>query len=528
MLVDTVLALMSNHLSLKVVLYIGTALALFCHALTRKRVYPPGPKGFPFIGNLLQVPVGHPWLQYSSWAGTYGEIVHLKTLGDHIIILNSVKVAKELLEGRSAIYSDRPNLAMLTLAQLDREMPMRPYGEEWRAQRKILAQSFSHGMLPQYHHIQELEARRLVRGLLQNPDDVVSLAKTRIAAIIMHITYGWTVMGDEDEMVNTGSQGVADFAAASEPGKWLVNLIPLLRFVPRWVPGASFRRIADGWNEFHRAMVPAPYLWCKRQTEAGSLRERCVVGSVLSQIEGELSPEDDATLRCAANSAWGGGLDTNLSTTLTFFLAMLHNPRVQAKAQAEIDSVVGTERLPTIVDRLSLPYVRSVIAEVFRWSPAAPLGLPHSLRQDDVYKDYLLPKSSIIVPNIWYMLHDPAVYPQPDAFLPERYANDDNEMRKVTDLAFGFGRRACPGFFFAERTVFAIVATVLATCTIVPKLDENGDPIMREIEYTSSTIVFPKDVVCDIKPRSLKAIDLLEELLNAQSDEVGTGMTSSQ
>lgn len=144
------------------------------------------------------------------------------------------------------------------------------------------------------------------------------------------------------------------------------------------------------------------------------------------------------------------------------------------------------------------------------------------------------------------MLHDPAVYPQPDAFLPERYANDDNEMRKVTDLAFGFGRRACPGFFFAERTVFAIVATVLATCTIVPKLDENGDPIMREIEYTSSTIVyvgpelessmseltflyrFPKDVVCDIKPRSLKAIDLLEELLNAQSDEVGTGMTSSQ
>lgn len=44
--------------------------------------------------------------------------------------------------------------------------------------------------------------------------------------------------------------------------------------------------------------------------EAGSLRERCVVGSVLSQIEGELSPEDDATLRCAANSAWGGGLDT--------------------------------------------------------------------------------------------------------------------------------------------------------------------------------------------------------------------------
>lgn len=65
----------------------------------------------------------------------------------------------------------------------------------------------------------------------------------------------------------------------------------------------------------------------------------------------------------------------NMSTIFTFLLAMMRHPGVQAKAQAEIDRVVGTDRLPTIADRALLPYVRSVIAEVYRWYPAVPLGM---------------------------------------------------------------------------------------------------------------------------------------------------------
>lgn len=64
----------------------------------------------------------------------------------------------------------------------------------------------------------------------------------------------------------------------------------------------------------------------------------------------------------------------NLSTTLTFFLAMVLHPDIQAKARAEIDAVVGQDRLPTIADKASLPYIRSLITEVFRWHPAVPLG----------------------------------------------------------------------------------------------------------------------------------------------------------
>lgn len=55
---------------------------------------------------------------------------------------------------------------------------------------------------------------------------------------------------------------------------------------------------------------------------------------------------------------------------------MILNPDVQRKAQEEIDSVVGEDRLPKISDADNLPYVRSVVAETLRWAPAIPLGEP--------------------------------------------------------------------------------------------------------------------------------------------------------
>ena len=64
----------------------------------------------------------------------------------------------------------------------------------------------------------------------------------------------------------------------------------------------------------------------------------------------------------------------NMSSVLSFLMAMILYPEVQAKAQAELDQVVGWDRLPELSDRPNLPYLRSIMAEVLRWSPAAPLG----------------------------------------------------------------------------------------------------------------------------------------------------------
>lgn len=63
-----------------------------------------------------------------------------------------------------------------------------------------------------------------------------------------------------------------------------------------------------------------------------------------------------------------------VSAIYSLFLAMTLFPEVQKKAQAEIDAVVGNDRLPSFSDRSQLPYVEALVKEVLRWNVVAPLG----------------------------------------------------------------------------------------------------------------------------------------------------------
>lgn len=73
-------------------------------------------------------------------------------------------------------------------------------------------------------------------------------------------------------------------------------------------------------------------------------------------------------------------------------------PHVQREAQAELDKLVGSSRLPNIGDFNSLHYVRAIVLESMRWMPAVPLGVSHMVITDDEYKGYSIPKGTVIIP----------------------------------------------------------------------------------------------------------------------------------
>jgi Cytochrome P450 len=78
-----------------------------------KLPYPPGPRPLPLLGNALDLPTSHEYETYRRWGKEFGDVVHVSALGQHIVIINSLKAANELLEQRSAIYSGRPYLPMM-------------------------------------------------------------------------------------------------------------------------------------------------------------------------------------------------------------------------------------------------------------------------------------------------------------------------------------------------------------------------------------------------------------------------------
>ncbi|KAJ7499369.1 cytochrome P450 [Mycena latifolia] len=502
---------MASPLPAKTAIALGLAACVVFSLLFSKgkKQLPPGPRRFPIFGNALQIPKTYQWLTFSRWAKEYGNLVYLDALGQPLIILNSSKSAKDLLEQRSAIYSDRPHLEMARLSGYDKGMVLQPYNDDWRQQRKIVTQDLAPRMVPRYHAFQEAEARLLVKNVLEDPNRLEHFVKLRIGTIIIRITYGHYISTDDDPFLALGRAAMDIFSRSAEPGVWLVDSVPLLKYLPTWFPGAGFLTTAKSWREIVHKAAWEPYLWSKRSWEAGTVLMPNTCATALEDVNGKPSNDLEEQLAWAACMMLEGGTDTSMTSALSFFLQMMLNPAIQAKAQKEIDSVIGRDRLPTIQDKASLPYVRSVVTEVLRLNPAIPLGIPHALSKDDIYEGMHLPKGSILIPNVWHMLHDPDVFANPMEFDPDRDQNLDSEMEKVTDLVFGFGRRLCPGKTFGEANVFAIVATVLATCNVSPAIDASGNDIIPKVSYSSGSISFPSRFDCNITSRSDQTYELL-------------------
>jgi cytochrome P450 len=79
-------------------------------------------------------------------------------------------------------------------------------------------------------------------------------------------------------------------------------------------------------------------------------------------------------IKDVTGQAYMAGIDTTVSAVMSFFLAMLVYPDVQVKAQAEVDRVIGPDRLPEFEDREDLPYVEGIVNECLRWLPVLPMG----------------------------------------------------------------------------------------------------------------------------------------------------------
>ena len=86
------------------------------------------------------------------------------------------------------------------------------------------------------------------------------------------------------------------------------------------------------------------------------------------------------------------------------FLALSFHQEVVRKAQAELDVVVGPNRLPDFDDEDSLVYVKATVMEALRWHNVAPLGVAHSTIEDDELRGWFVPAGTVVVPNIWHVL----------------------------------------------------------------------------------------------------------------------------
>ncbi|PPQ86330.1 hypothetical protein CVT25_005631 [Psilocybe cyanescens] len=452
-----------------------------------------------------------------------------------MVVLNTLDLARQLLEKRSTVYSDRPYNAMIDLMEWDFAVGFKPYGPEWRHHRRLFQQAFRTGATTLgYRAIQTDKVNDFLHALLEDPDEFRYHCKALSAAVIMRVIYGYDSAPKEDYFVDLSEAAMVKMCDSwIAPGAMVVNTLPILRHLPSWFPGATFKKYAIEGQELTRKFRDDPFAFVTKSIAAGTAKHSAVSDMIAND-------EDQETIKEVAAAGYGAGADTTMAALAWFFYAMILHSEVQKKAQEELDRVVGNGRLPTYEDRDSLPYIDAVVKEVLRWRPIGPLGLPHATSFDDIYDGYFIPKGTIVMANIWAIANDKNIYEKPEIFNPDRYFDNDGKL-SVEGIhpevwSFGFGRRCvkfgigiilfllfyytmssiCPGRQLALDTVSQLnlsIATVLSTFDILKKKDANGNviPVDEDIEVADGVVSHAADFACAVTPRSNAARQVITE-----------------
>ncbi|KAF8919622.1 CyP450 monooxygenase [Mucidula mucida] len=456
--------------------------------IQRKTPYPPGPTPLPILGNLLDIPKGKPWECFAELSKTYGDLVYMSAAGINVLVVNSVKGAEDLFDKHSRNYSDRPFIPMVPMMGWDINIILLPYGDLWKKHRKIFHQEYRLEAMEDFREDQQRAVVDLLRNLSETPERWITHLRLYPAAITMHKSYGHWV-GNDDPIVDITEQAGNMLKLCIIPGAVLANVFPSLRYLPDWFPGTGFKAYACKCRALVNKMQTIPYDMVKAKMADGTA-EPSLTSRLLEENEAAATVKySEDLIKAVTSTSFAAAVDTTAATLDSLILALVQNPEVQSTAQAEIDSVIGDSRLPNFEDRNNMPYVEAVYRELIRWAPAAPLGVPHSASEEDLYNGYLIPKGTIVMPNIWAMTHDETAYPNPRKFMPGRFLKPDGQVNDDQCLmTYGFGRRVCVGRHLAETSVWLAIATILAVFTVKKARGTDGNEIDISGEFRNGII----------------------------------------
>ncbi|EKM59173.1 uncharacterized protein PHACADRAFT_191492 [Phanerochaete carnosa HHB-10118-sp] len=352
----------------------------------------------------------------------------------------------------------------------NKNFALMPYGDSWREHRKVFHRQFQPNAICNYHAYMYKQARNMLGRLIAEPGALMRHLRFMAGATILRVSYGINAQPEHDHYLEIMEEAVHSLVEVGNTGAYMVDLIPALRYLPSWMPGARFKQDAARWSKQVDKMFDEPFEVVKQDLAEGN-STNCVCASLLSEIDDSADEKRQETvIKHAVGTAYIGGADTTVSSLATFVLAMMQYPHVQRIAQEEIERVTGR---------------------------------------------YNIPAGSIVMGNAWAVLHDEDRYPNPESFEPARFLTAGGDLDKDApdslEAGFGFGRRICAGMDFAQDSMWINIAYMLATLDIEKPMDETGNVIEPSGEYTTGLLEQPLPFKVSFKPRSKAAEALMYE-----------------
>ncbi|KAJ5919853.1 cytochrome P450 3 monooxygenase [Penicillium verhagenii] len=515
---------------------IGNALVFIIQTL-RPKAFPPGPRGLPGLGNLLQVDRYFPFLTYSKWAKDYGNDTPLgiKKGATNVVILNSGRLVRELFERRGAVYSDRPWQFMNNTWVFKDDLRAAifqnssPWLSRWR---RDFNNNFGTAAITRHRPVYEAETARLLVKLLESPTASGVNLEAILVCWMMSVPC-LAVCGRRPDGMRDHGFEIKQFRHCSDEYAALVapnagDLFPVLRYLP------EFFGVAE-WKERARAVregvinTGTQFLSAAKEQRV-SLDEGKAIAweSVLAKMLREQHEKNDEmfTATDMGNTAFhivSAATNTSLAVFSIMLLILAKYPELQQRVRDEVLEVSGGAN-PKASDLPNLKYTDAFWNETHRWRPVAPQGVAHAPSQDDIYNGHRIPKGTAILMNVWHIHHSEEDYEEPDKFIPERFlhhpfgmrldeAHDPAQMEASSSRVtydFGAGRRICPGMHSAKQSLLLGLAKVLWAFDVLPSEGKKID-LDLETGFVQEIALHPKDLDVVFKLRSERTDkDILE------------------
>ncbi|KAG1866061.1 cytochrome P450 [Suillus subluteus] len=434
---------------------------------------PPSPPTCSFWGHFL--PHRKPFLIVAGWIEEYGPVITIRSGFEKIVHIGRYKAAVDIMENQAKLVADRPLNIAAEISNGGMGIALVPFGDRLRRMRRALHSHLQPKAAEAYQPLQMSHVKNIVLGILDDPHNLQNHVVTYAATIIMKVAYGKnTPTSATDPQVAEVNQLIRMTRRSKilRPGAYLVNSIPWLKYLP-WY-GRDLRLRFERSKKLYTDNLNRVKDQMHNNEDIGPSFTKYMLEN--SHLYGLTEIE----IAFLAGTFLRSGSQTTSSTMCTVLMAAACFPEEQAKVQAELDAVIGRHRAPTFADQKSLPRLQAFISEALRWRPPVPDGwhlrfcfaprchnihvaaLAHRTIKDVIWENYCIPAGTTVYGNVWSISRDPDVFPEPDAFKPQRWIDGQGSLRDHIKLfIFGFGRRVCPGRHVANRSVFITALLIL-------------------------------------------------------------------
>jgi len=450
----------------------------------------PGPRGWPVLGNLLQLDRHAPHRVVEHWARRFGPYFRMRLGTTPFLVVGDSAAIGAMLRDRPDGFRRPPRLEIVW-----REMGLMPgvfgaNGGSWQRQRRLVMAGFDPGHVRAYYPS--------LAGVTQ-----------RLRQRWMRAAEAGAVIDLQSDLMRFTVDAITGLAFGNDSHTLESDQDVIQRHLDQIFPAVARRMLA-----------PYP-LWRHLRTPADRRLERSVaavnaaVQDFIAQARARLAVEPDRCVHPAnlleamvvAADQPGSGLDDRdvagnvltmllagedtTANTLAWMVWLLHgHPEAMRRARDEVRALAsrgaGLAHDFTHEELGQLDFLEACTHETMRLRPVAPLNVMQALRDTSV-ADIRVPSGTMV----WcVMRHDTLReihFPDARAFAPQRWlgqAADTTASARRVSMPFGAGPRVCPGRYLALAEIKMVMAMLLNSFDIVRVDTPDGQPPRERLSFT--------------------------------------------